>query len=308
MRCQSNDPEFRVAGTVCSEPTAEKRSAFRHFAGGGSRIFHLPGGTGRSPAALPYAGHAREECLAPPRRPSRIDGGRGRIICCATGLLPATRRKLDVTPFLQCCRALGAALVLLTPTIAAAAAPEPAALTQEDTLELQRIAAYLNGIRTMTARFRQVANNGSVSTGKLWVARPGRMRFEYDAPNPITLLADSANVYYWDKELNQVSKYELRSTPAWFLLRDPISFGPDVIVTGFAHGGAAVEVTVVESAQPEAGSLSLMFTENPLTLRQWIVVDQQAKTTTVTLSDLQFGMALDPRLFQYQYLFSGLNR
>ena len=213
-----------------------------------------------------------------------------------------------MTPFLQRCRALGAALVLLVPAIAAVAAPVPAQLTQEDTLELQRIAAYLDGIRTMTADFRQVANNGAVSTGKLWVARPGRMRFEYDPPNPITLLADSTNMYYWDKELNQISKYELRSTPAWFLLRDPISFGPDVIVTGFEHAGAAVEVTVVESAQPDAGSLTLMFTENPLTLRQWIVVDQQEKTTTVTLSDLQFGMALDPRLFQYQYLFSGSNR
>ena len=197
--------------------------------------------------------------------------------------------------------------MLLVPAIAAAAAV-PVQLTPQDTLELQRIAAYLNGIRTMTAGFQQVANNGAISQGKLWVARPGRMRFEYAPPNPITLLADSDNVYYWDKELNQVSKYELRSTPAWFLLRDPISFGADVMVTGFEHIGATVGVTVVESAQPDVGALTLMFTENPLTLRQWIVVDQQGKTTRVTLSDLQFGMALDPKLFQYQYLFGGSNR
>ncbi len=209
--------------------------------------------------------------------------------------------------FLRCCRALGAVLVLLVPMGAAVAAPAPAVLTPQDTLELQRFAAYLNGIRTMTARFRQVANNGAVSMGKLWVARPGRMRFEYDPPNPITLLADSTYVYYWDKELKQASKYELRSTPAWFLLRDPVSFGADVIVTSVQHAGAAIGVTVVESAQPDAGSLTLVFTENPPILRQWIVVDQQGKTTTVTLSDLQFGMALDPTLFQYQSLFSGTN-
>src|SRR5713226_6022029 len=168
--------------------------------------------------------------------------------------------------FLRRCRALGAALVLLVPTIAAAAAPAPAVLTQEDTLELQRIAAYLNGIRTMTARFRQTANNGAVSTGKLWVSRPGRMRFEYGPPNPITLLADSTYVYYWDKELKQASKYELRSTPAWFLLRDPISFEADVTVTAFQRvGGATIGVTVSESLQPDAGSLTLVFTENPLT-------------------------------------------
>ena len=209
---------------------------------------------------------------------------------------------------LQCCRALGAALLLLVPTIATAAAPASAVLTPQDTLALQRIAAYLNGIRTMTARFQQIANNGGLSTGQVWVARPGRMRFEYQPPNPITLLADSTSVYYWDKQLNQTSKYELRSTPAWFFLRDPISFGADVIVTRFEHAGAVSRVTVVESAQSDAGSLTLVLTENPLTLRQWIVVDQQAKTTTVTLSALQFGMALDPKLFQYQYLFTGSNR
>ncbi|HLY44677.1 MAG TPA: outer membrane lipoprotein carrier protein LolA [Stellaceae bacterium] len=213
-----------------------------------------------------------------------------------------------MTIIAQCCRASLAVLVLALGTVVAAAAPVPAALTPQDTLELQRIAVYLNGIRTMSAQFQQVANNGGRSSGRVWVARPGRMRFEYDPPSPITLLADATSVYYWDKELNQTSKYDLRSTPAWFFLRDPINFGSDVVVTRFDHPGPAVRVTVVETAQPDAGSLTLVFTENPLALRQWIVVDQQGKTTTVNLSDLQFGMALDPRLFQYQYLFSGANR
>jgi outer membrane lipoprotein-sorting protein len=210
--------------------------------------------------------------------------------------------------FMQCCRALGAALLLSMAANAALAAPAPAVLSAQDTLELQRITAYLNGIRTMTARFQQIANNGGLSTGQVWVARPGRMRFEYEPPNAITLLADATNVYYWDKQLNQISKYDLRSTPAWFFLRDPISFGADVIVTRFEHAGAVARVTVVETEQPDAGSLTLVLSENPLTLRQWTVVDQQAKTTTVTLSGLQFGMALDPKLFQYQYLFTGSNR
>lgn len=210
--------------------------------------------------------------------------------------------------FLQRCPALYAGLLLLVGATIAAAAPVPAALTPQDNLELQRIAAYLNGIRTMTARFRQTANNGGVSAGQLWVARPGRMRFEYDPPTPITLLADSASVYYWDKQLNQTSKYELRQTPAWFFLRDPISFGPDVIVTRFERLGGNIRVTVVESAQPDAGSLTLDFSENPLMLRQWTVIDQQGKRTVLSLSDLQFGMALDPKLFQYQYLYTGSNR
>ena len=208
------------------------------------------------------------------------------------------------------CRALGAAffVLLAVPASLASAQPAAAPLTPQDTLELQRIAAYLDGIRTMTADFRQVADNGAVSSGRLWVMRPGRMRFEYNPPSPIVLLADARSVYYWDKQLGQTSKYPLRDTPAWFFLRDPISFGPDVVVTRFQHVGDVVRVTVVESARPDAGSLTLVFTDRPLALRQWTVVDQQGKVTQVSLSNLQFGMALDPRLFQYQYLFSGSAR
>jgi outer membrane lipoprotein-sorting protein len=223
-------------------------------------------------------------------------------------LSAALSEPITVPLLLQRCPALAAVLVMLIGAAVARAAPVPAALTPQDTLELQRIAAYLNGIRTMTADFQQIANNGGVSGGHLWVARPGRMRFEYQPPNPITLLADSTSIYYWDKQLGQTSKYELRSTPAWFFLRDPISFGSDVIVTRFERAAGVVHVTVVESAEPDSGSLTLAFTGNPPTLRQWTVVDQQGKVTTVTLSDLQFGMALDPKLFQYQYLFTGSNR
>ena len=202
---------------------------------------------------------------------------------------------------------LAAALLPLLPAAARAAAPAPAPLTAQDTLELQRMAAYLNNIRTMMARFRQVGSTGT-STGRVWVMRPGRMRFEYDAPTQIALLADAQSVYYWDKELNQTSKYELRQTPAWFFLRDPISFGGDVVVTRFERAGGYLRVTLVETARPDLGSLTLVFRENPLALVQWTVVDQQGKTTTVSLYDTQFGVALDPSMFQYGSLFAGSRR
>jgi outer membrane lipoprotein-sorting protein len=202
---------------------------------------------------------------------------------------------------------LGAALLLLLSATAEAAAPVPATLGAQDTLDLQRIAAYMNNIRTMTARFQQVASNGA-STGRLWVARPGRMRFEYDPPAQIALLADAQSVYYWDKELNQTSKYELRQTPAWFFLRDPISFGGDVVVTRFERAGGIIRVTLVESARPDLGSLTLVFRENPLALVQWTVVDQQGKNTTLSLYETQFGVALDPGMFQYGSLFAGSKR
>lgn len=180
----------------------------------------------------------------------------------------------------------------------AAVPPPPAVLTPQDAADLRRIAAYLNGIRTMTARFRQISSGG-VASGSLWLARPGRMRFEYDPPSPILLIADQFYVYYVDKQLAEMSKVGLKSTPAWFLLRDPISFD-DLIVTRFERGANGLAVTVVEPAEPDNGSLTMVFGSDPLALRQWTIIDQQRKTTTVSISDTQFGVALDPELFVYQ--------
>ena len=92
----------------------------------------------------------------------------------------------------------------------------------------------------------------------------------------------------------------LKSTPAWFLLRAADQFYRRRRRYAFRASGTTVRVTVVEPAAPDAGSLTMVFTENPLALRQWTVVDQQGKVTNVSLSDQQYGMALDPKLFQYQ--------
>ena len=187
----------------------------------------------------------------------------------------------------------------LSAVAAAAAPPAAVALSPQDNADLQRIAAYLGAIRTMYAKFRQVASGGGIAKGQLWMARPGRMRFEYDPPNQILLLADMFYVYYIDKELIQMSKVGLKSTPAWLLLRDPITFS-DLIVTRFERAANTIRLTVVEKTEPDNGSLTMVFSDNPLALQQWSIVDQQRKTTTVSLYDERFGVALDPKLFVYQ--------
>ncbi|HEV2101071.1 MAG TPA: outer membrane lipoprotein carrier protein LolA [Stellaceae bacterium] len=192
------------------------------------------------------------------------------------------------------------ALALLAPGFPAwADAPPPAALSAQDQGDLQRIANYLNGIGTMTARFQQRSANGGVAGGWLWMERPGRMRFQYDPPTPIILIADRFYVYYVDTQLAEMSKVGLKFTPAWFLLRVPISF-EDLVVTQFERGPNSLRITVVDPKAPDNGNLTMDFSDRPLALRQWTIVDQQRHVTTVSLSQQQFGMALDPNLFVYQ--------
>jgi outer membrane lipoprotein-sorting protein len=193
------------------------------------------------------------------------------------------------------------ALLVLAPLGRASAdpPPPPAQLTARDQTDLQRIAAYLNSIGTMTARFHQRTANGGTASGWVWMERPGRMRFQYDPPNPILLIADRFYVYYIDTQLAEVSQVGLKSTPAWFLLRVPISFS-DLEVTRFERADNLLRVTIVDPAAPDNGSLTMTFTDNPLSLRQWTVIDQRHHVTTVSLTQQQFGMALDPNLFVYQ--------
>jgi outer membrane lipoprotein-sorting protein len=194
---------------------------------------------------------------------------------------------------------LGCGVALRSAVVYGAAPPPASTLSPQDTADLQRITAYLNGMRTMYARFQQVSAGGASASGQLWMARPGRMRFEYDPPSPILLLADMFYVYYIDKQLVEMSKVGLKSTPAWLLLRDPVTFD-DLIITRFERGANALRITVVEKAEPDNGSLTMVFSDRPLALRQWTIVDQQRKATTVSLSDERFGVALDPKLFVYQ--------
>lgn len=187
----------------------------------------------------------------------------------------------------------------------ALAAPQVAAQNPQESAALQRIAAYLNSIHTMTARFAQVSSGGRTAGGWLWLERPGRMRFEYDPPSPILLIADRFYLYYIDKQLAQVSQIGLQSTPAWFLLRDPIRFDDKLAVTAFQSDPRFLRVTVIERAHPDLGALTMTFSRAPLRLRQWTIVDRQDRTTTVTLSQEQFGMALAPDLFQYRNPYTG---
>jgi outer membrane lipoprotein-sorting protein len=184
-------------------------------------------------------------------------------------------------------------------SVPAPAAPRPAQLTQEDRADLERVTQYLNSIKTMSARFQQYSSNGGTATGVLYLSRPGHMRFEYDAPTPILLVADGMFVIYYDKSLNQTSYLPISSTPAWFLLRDNITLN-DVTVTKMERGPGVIRVSMVMTKEPDNGTVTLTLSDKPLELKQWSVTDPTGKTTTVVLVDPRIGGPVDPNLFVFK--------
>ena len=176
---------------------------------------------------------------------------------------------------------------------------QPAVLSAQDEADLARIQQYMNSVHTMKARFLQTASDNRVSNGVAWLQRPGRMRFQYDPPSPLLLVAGHGVVTFHDAQLDQTSNIPEGQTPLGLLLDADIRFSGPVTVTGFRRGPGQVEVSVVRSATPQEGTLTLVFSTPPLVLHSWVVLDAQGRTTTVTLFDQQFGGTFDQALFSY---------
>ncbi len=167
-----------------------------------------------------------------------------------------------------------------------------------DKLPLSEISKYLNGLKSVQTTFTQVNDDGSLSTGKLWLQRPGKMRFEYDPPNSSVVLANTGTVMIFDPKSNQPpEQYPLRRTPLSLVLDRNVNLGRANMVVGHDFDGTATVVTAQDPKNPETGRIELMFTSDPVELRKWVVHDEAGSQTTVLLGPLDKGGRLDQSLF-----------
>lgn len=176
----------------------------------------------------------------------------------------------------------------------------PAALNAQDRQDLARVETYLNALRTLTARFTQISEQGAVAEGRIYLQRPGRLRLEYADPVPLLVIAARGQIIQHDRELKQTTYLPLSSTPAAVLLRETVSLSGNVTVTAVERGAGALRVTLIQTDDPRAGRLTLVFSDRPLQLVNWVVVDGQGATTRVALSDIQSGGQIDSRLFEFR--------
>ncbi len=173
----------------------------------------------------------------------------------------------------------------------------PAAWAAEK-LPLSQISNYLNDLKTVQTTFTQVNDDGSLSTGKLWLDRPGKMRFEYDPPNSAVVLARSGSVQIFDPKSNQPpEQYPLRRTPLSLVLARSVNLGQANMVVGHDFDGTATVVTAQDPKAPENGRIELMFTDDPIELRKWVIHDNAGGQTTVLLGPLTKADSIDQDLF-----------
>ncbi|MCX7644260.1 MAG: outer membrane lipoprotein carrier protein LolA [Rhodobacteraceae bacterium] len=187
--------------------------------------------------------------------------------------------------------------LLLAPlALAAAAAPALAA-----PIPLAEISRYLNSIQTAESTFTQLNADGSRSTGRLFIQRPNRMRFEYDPPNAALVLASSGQVAVFDAKSNQPpEQYPLRRTPLNLILARNIDLTRARMVVAHGEEQGMTTVTAQDPDNPQYGTIKLFFSPSPIALRQWIVTDETGYQTTVVLDGLRTGASYPPSLFSIQ--------
>lgn len=177
--------------------------------------------------------------------------------------------------------------------IAASAGPALAA-----PLSLNEISAYLNSLQTLKASFTQINSDGTISTGTLYIHRPGRARFEYAPPEKSLVMAGGGQVAIFDGRSNVApEQYPLSKTPLSIILERNVNLAQRNMVVGHSQDGPATVVTAQDPAHPEYGSIQMKFTANPVELRQWIITDDAGGQTTVILGDLNKGVSLGASLF-----------
>ena len=189
-------------------------------------------------------------------------------------------------------RTLLAALAGL-PVLAGAAAAQG--------VDASAIEAYLRGLRSAEGAFRQTNPNGSVQTGRFYLAKPGRIRFEYETPAGAMVIADGINVAVFDPKSNRVSqRYPLGRTPLSLLLRENLSLREPGLVQGATRDANGVHITAVDPRAPAEGRIIMTFAENPVRLTQWVTTTKAGQRTAVSLTALETGVALDRSLFNIE--------
>lgn len=163
--------------------------------------------------------------------------------------------------------------------------------------DLARIDAAMNATHSFEGRFTQYGSDGTVSSGKVYLQRPGKLRFDYDPPNALLIVSDGVTLTQLDRKLETEDKVPLSATPLNYFLRSNVNLANDTEVIGLTKDASEMRVTARDGSGEIDGTITMVFDARTLALKAWIIGDSFGSETRVQLSNLSYNGQLDPRLF-----------
>lgn len=191
--------------------------------------------------------------------------------------------------------------IALTFALILSSSPVLAQDTEQQPLALSEISDYLNDLTTAKGSFTQINDDGSQTSGTLYLKRPGRMRLEYDPPVEAVVVAGGGAVVIFDPKSNQPAEtYPLKRTPLSIILKKNVDLDEANMVVGHAFDGIATVVTAQDPKNPEYGQIDLIFDHDPVRLNRWVIHDGTGAQITLVLGELETGIRLKAELFSTQ--------
>lgn len=170
-----------------------------------------------------------------------------------------------------------------------------------DAIKIETLSQFLNDLTTAQGNFTQINPDDSISTGRIFIHRPGRMRFEYDPPDPALVMAGGGQVAIFDGKSNEPpQQFPLKRTPLSVILARDVDLLRQNMIADHSSDGPTTTIRVQDPENPEVGYIELVFTDNPVELRQWIIWDDVGSKTTVILGDMERDIDLAASLFSVQ--------
>jgi outer membrane lipoprotein-sorting protein len=166
-----------------------------------------------------------------------------------------------------------------------------------DRVPLSELSRYLGGIGTAEGTFTQINADGTISTGDIYIHRPGRIRFEYDGGELLVMAGGGQLAIFDGRSNSRGEQYPLSETPLNLILARNVDLARSGMVIGHEFDGTATRVLAQDPDRPEIGTIELVFTGDPVELRQWVITDSSGAQTTVVLGNLQEGGRISSRLF-----------
>ncbi len=171
-------------------------------------------------------------------------------------------------------------------------------LSAQDQADIARIEQYFNSIGSAQARFAQTNPNGSVAQGTFYIRRPGRLRFEYDPPSKLRIVADGNQVTLYDPATRDFSQWPIGWTAASFLVAKQVQLSGDLTVRAVQRAPGLIALTMVQTKKPQEGRIEIVLSDNPLLLRRWTIWDAKNVPVQITLTDMRTGVNLSNDLFR----------
>lgn len=163
--------------------------------------------------------------------------------------------------------------------------------------DLARVDGALNNTLSFQGRFAQYGADGSFNQGVIYLSRPGKLRFEYDAPSPMLIVSDGVTLTQQDRALETTDRVPLTSTPLNFFLKENVNLARDTEVVGLVKTPTEWRVSARDGSGEMDGTITMVFDAGTLALREWIILDGFGGETRLLLSDLVYNQRLNPRLF-----------